>query len=100
MAPRPATPKDATPPAPATQKPVAVFRFGSVSAAVFVEHVTKGDRPVALLNVSLRRAYRDAQDVWQHTHSLRADDLLPAALALMKCYEFVEDARGNDDERR
>ena len=36
----------------------------------------------------------------EHTHSLRASDLLPAALALTKCYEFIADAaNGHDDPR-
>jgi len=96
MAQRPATSQDATPPAPAANHPVAVFRFESVSAAVFVEHVKTGNGTAPILNVSLRRAYRDARDQWQHSHGLRARDLLPAALALMKCYEFVEDAQSRD----
>jgi hypothetical protein len=94
-APRPAH-QDATPSAPAAAKPAAVFRYGSVSAAVFSDVVQKDGRTFTVSSVSLRRAYRDAAGAWQHTHSLRPQDLLPAALALTRAYEHVQDAQGED----
>jgi hypothetical protein len=100
-APRPADTQDATSPAlPKSQQPLAVFRFASVSAAVFSNSVkTKNGQTVDLPTVSLRRAYRDEKGTWQHTHSLRPTDLLPASFALLKCFEFVDDS-GRDEERQ
>lgn len=95
-APRSAETQSAPSPAPATKAPVAVFRFESVSAAVFADPVKTQKASFTLLSVSLRRAYRDEQGAWQHTNSLRASDLLPAALALLKAYEFVADAQSDD----
>lgn len=92
---RPAPQTDATSPAP-TSKPLAVFRFEDVSAAVFPVQLKTERGPVTLLNVSLRKSYKDADGKWQHSHTLHAGDLLPAALALTKAYEFVADAKAKN----
>ena len=78
--------KDETPPA----SPVATFRFGQVSAAVFADKLKLPSGMTATLsNVSLRRSYRNAAGSWEHTHSLRVADLLPAAFVLTKCADFI-----------
>jgi hypothetical protein len=92
---RPAPQTDATSPAPAT-KPLAVFRFEDVSAAVFPFHLKTQRGPVTVLNVSVRKSYKDADGKWQHSHSLGTGDLLPAALALQKAYEFASDAKAKN----
>jgi hypothetical protein len=94
---RPASTKDAANGA----APVGSFRFGSVSAAVFTNRVTtQGGKTLDVFNVSLRRSYRNAGGEWEHTHTLRTADLLPAAYALLKCYDFIAEANGSDDEER
>lgn len=95
QSPRPAPTKDATPPAgEPRQQPLAVFRFESVSAAVFADSVKTAKGTIPSSAVSVRRSYRDEDGTWQHTHTLRAGDLLPAAFALMKAYDFIADAEG------
>jgi hypothetical protein len=87
-APRPAS-KDVTPPA----KPVATFRYGNVSAAIFANHATTQDgRTFDVLNVSLRRSFKRADGTWGHVETLRQDDLLPASHALVQCYEYLSAA--------
>ncbi len=94
-APRPASPKDATPPA----KPLARFGFQNISAAVFTEQVTDSNgHAFDVFNVSVRRSFKKSDGTYGHTHTLRPSDLLPAALALTKCYEFVCDANASADE--
>lgn len=66
-------------------EPTIAFRFGRVSAAVFSETTKTG----TAMHVSLRRSYRDADGAWQHTNVLQPADLLPAALALTRCYEHI-----------
>ena len=87
-APRPAEAKGVTPPAN-TNRPLASFRFGSVSAAIFAEEIQKDGKLLTLPHVSLERSYRDPQGAWHYTHSLRTDDLLFGSFALAKCYEFL-----------
>ena len=95
---RPAKTQDATSSAN-SNRPLASFRFGSVSAAVFTQEVTIDGKTVSLPHVSLERAYRDSQGKWHYTHSLRTSDLLLAGFALMKCYEFLAD-RDTEREQR
>lgn len=97
-APRPATRKDATPPATPAQKPIAVLRFGTVSAAIFANQVQTGSGPVTLRSVSLRRAYKDEQGALKFTHSLRSQDLLLASYALLKCFDLIEGEHTADDQ--
>jgi hypothetical protein len=86
---RPAETQDATSPA----QPVATVRYGDVSAAIFAELVRlPSGTEVTTHRVSLRRSYRDRQtDEWKHTHLLGDSDLLPAAEALRKCFEIIEE---------
>jgi len=95
---RPPAPKDEAASAPAT-KPVAIFKFGSVSAAVFADEVKTAKGTATVHNVSLRRSYQDAQKAWHSTHTLRPRDLLPASFALLKCYEFIAGASDDEEER-
>ena len=70
--------------------PVVSYQYGRVSAAVFANAVkTKDGRILDIPRLDLRRSYRNAKGDWESTHSLGVSDLLPAALALMKCYEHL-----------
>ena len=90
----PASNQDATSPAAPSAKPLAWVRFDNVRAAIFGETVkTATGKEIVMHNVSLRVAFRDKNGDWKHTHTLRQADLLPAAEALRKCYQMIEDRR-------
>ena len=72
-----------------TNKPEATFRFGNISAAVFRVETKHG----SMLSVSLDRSYKDAAGDWHHTNTLTHSDLLPAAFALTKCFEYIASAK-------
>lgn len=75
--------------ATSSAEPAFAARFGSVSAAVFARQAkTKAGKSFETFYVSVRRSYR-VEGEWRQTASLTPSDLLPAALALQKCYEFV-----------
>ncbi|MDA1016753.1 MAG: hypothetical protein O3A00_20135 [Planctomycetota bacterium] len=82
-APRPAK-SDAT----SSAEPIATFRFGDVSAAIFADVVAlQNGKSFTRHNVSLRRSYRDTESSeWKHTNTLSESDLLPAAEALRHCF--------------
>lgn len=91
---RPAENQDVT----SSAKPVATMRYGSISAAVFRNPVkTKSGETVYTYTVSLRRSYQQ-NGKWAQTHTLREDDLLSAAYALDRCYDFIAEARNADLE--
>ncbi len=71
-------------------------RFGNVSAAIFAQPVkTTTGTEITAYNVSLRVAYRDKNGEWKHTHVLSHSDLLPAAEAMRRCYQLIEERRAD-----
>lgn len=87
---------------PATQDattPAAVVRCGTLSGAVLKRLVkAKDGAEFATFQVSLRRSYQDAEGKWQHTQTLREEDLLPAAFTLTRCFERIMAQRGEARE--
>ena len=75
-------------------QPSITFRFENVSAAIYPKerHLPSG-KVVTFHHVSLRRRYCDSDGKWQSSSTLDRVDLLPAAVALQKCYEYIEAAR-------
>ena len=90
QAPRPAK-SDAKSPA----EPIATFRFGDVSAAIFADDIALPDgKSFTRHNVSLRRSYRDSDSgEWKHSNTLSEGDLLPAAEALRHCFHEIAKRR-------
>ena len=81
------------------QKPEMNYRAGAVRAAVWKHtNKTKDGRVFETRKVVLDRAYKDANNQWQHTNSLDMNDVPKAILALSKAYEdAVMKANGNAD---
>ncbi|MFH1590519.1 MAG: hypothetical protein ABIC95_01190 [archaeon] len=65
------------------------FLAGPISASVWVNKVTRDGHEGEYRSVTLQRAYKDKNDQWQHTSSLRVNDLPRASLVLDKAYEFI-----------
>ena len=66
-------------------RPEAEFRINGVKAVVWKNETRNG----AMFNTSLVRVYKDADDIWQETHSLGRDDLLAAAKVLDEAHSFI-----------
>lgn len=93
------SPKATHPASQDATTPAAVVRCGTLSGAVFKRLVKPKDGPeFASFQVSLRRSYQDAEGKWQHTQTLREEDLLPAAFALTRCFERIMIERGEPRE--
>ena len=70
--------------------PVKKFKAGAVSASVWKNQITRKDgNEGTISSVSLQRAYKDKDEKWQHTGSLRIMDLPKAVLLLNKAYEYL-----------
>jgi hypothetical protein len=66
------------------------FRAGAITATVWQnEGKGKDGKPTSYRTVSFERSYKDNNDEWQSTNSLRMNDLPKAALVLTKAYEFI-----------
>ena len=72
------------------KQPLEKIRFGAICATIWRDTYSdsKGHSFVKE-NVVLDRSYKDKKGEWQHTGSLRKEDLLVGALALQRAFEFL-----------
>jgi effector-binding domain-containing protein len=71
-------------------QPEKKFRAGPICATIWSNNnLDKDGKVVAYRSVSFERSYKDKNDSWQTTHSLRLNDLPKAALVLQKAYEYL-----------
>ncbi len=72
------------------QKPEKRFSTGAISASIWKNSgVSKTGEATEFRTVQLQRAYKDKQGQWQHTASMRINDLPKASLVLNKAYEYL-----------
>jgi hypothetical protein len=65
------------------------FRSGAVAATIWANSAVRDNKPVTYRTIALQRSYKDKDDAWQNTDSLRTSDLPRAILVLQKAYEYV-----------
>ncbi len=66
------------------------FRAGAVAATVWSNTgQSKKGEEVSFNTISLERSYKDKNDEWKNTSSMRVNDLPKAALVLKKAYEYL-----------
>ena len=75
------------------------FRAGPIVATVWSnENKTKDGEIVSYKTVSCQRTYKDKNNQWQTTASLRMNDLPKAILVLTKAYEALSLADDSVEE--
>ena len=67
--------------------PVKKIKAGGISIAIWENQSQFNGQEAIFKTVSLQRTYKDKQDQWQHTSSLRVSDIPKAILVLQKAYE-------------
>ena len=66
------------------------FSTGAISATVWKNNgKNKQGETVEFRTISLQRRYKDKEDNWQSTNSLRINDLPRAVLVLNKAYGYI-----------
>ena len=80
-----------------TNKPERHFKFGGVRVSVWRD-VRKGPTGASFetRSVTLDRAYKDSNDEWQNTGSMRENDIPKAILALQKAFAYMTE-KGTDE---
>ncbi len=72
-------------------QPEKKFRAGAVSATIWLNQGQ--NKKTGEINnyrtISIQRGYKDKNDQWQNTNSLRINDLPRAALVLKQAYEYT-----------
>ena len=78
-------------------QPEKKFRAGVISATVWLNQTKnpKGE-PVSYRTISLQRGYKDKNNQWQNTNSLRINDLPKAALMLNQAFEYLVTKQQDD----
>jgi|TARA_B100001971_G_C18175747_1_gene529830 hypothetical protein len=66
------------------------FSTGAICATIWKNNgVRKTGEPTEYRTINIDRRYKDKEDNWQSTNSLRVGDLPKAALVLNKAFEFI-----------
>jgi len=66
------------------------FSTGAISATVWKNTgKSKEGTDVEFRSITLQRRYKDRNDEWQSSNSLRINDLPKASLVLNKAYEYL-----------
>jgi hypothetical protein len=69
--------------------PEAKFKAGAVSATVWKNTGKRDGQAVEFRTISIDRRYRDKNEEWQSTSSMRINDLPKAMVVLQKAYEYL-----------
>jgi hypothetical protein len=69
--------------------PETKFRSGAIAATIWSNETMRDGKKVEYKSVSFERSYKDKNDTWQTTNSLRTTDLPKAILVLSKAYEYL-----------
>jgi len=65
------------------------FRSGAIAATIWSNDAVRDGKKVEYKTVSFERSYKDKNDQWQSTNSLRTADIPKAILVLTKAYEHL-----------
>ena len=82
------------------QRPVAKFRAGQTSAALWQNEITVSGRKVTVLKASVQRRFKDKDGQWKSSGSFSRNEIPLAIFCLQKCFEKIietEIGASNDD---
>ena len=79
-------------------KPVAKFRAGQVTCAVWENQVTVGNQQQTILKASVSRRYRDKSGIWKSSQSFSRNEIPLAIHVLQKAFEAMLEKPAEQDE--
>jgi len=80
-------------------KPMAKFKAGQVSAAVWENEITANGRKVTVLKASVQRRYKDKDGIWKSSQSFSRNEIPLAIYCLQKSFEhIVESSQQEQDD--
>ncbi len=82
----------------AGQKPVAKFRAGQVTAAIWENEITVNGRRTTMLKASVERRFKDKDGQWRSSNSFSRNEIPMAIYCLQKSLEHIIESRKDDDE--
>jgi len=78
-------------------KPVAKFRAGQVSAAIWENEVSVNGRKVTMLKATVERRYKDKDGQWKSSNSFSRNEIPLAVYCLQKSFEKIIGTQQEDD---
>ena len=79
-------------------KPVAKFRAGQVTCAVWENQVTVGNQQQTILKASVSRRYRDKNGIWKSSQSFSRNEIPLAIYVLQKAFEAMLEKPAEQDD--
>ena len=76
------------------QTPIAKFRAGAVSAALWENDIDVKGRTITILKATVQRRYKDKDDNWQSSGSFSRNEIPLAIYCLQKCFEKIIEKQG------
>ncbi len=80
-------------------QPETSFKVGAVRAAIFRNTMQRGTKTINIGKVILEVRYRDKDGQWKSTHSMSANELPKAILALQKAYEYLMTKKSDESQQ-
>ena len=81
----------------AGQRPVAKFRVGQVSAAIWENEITVNGRKVTMLKATVERRFKDKDGQWKSSNSFSRNEIPLAIYCLQKSFEHIIGAQQDED---
>ena len=79
-------------------KPVAKFRAGQVTCAVWENQITVGNRQQTIWKASVSRRYQDKSGSWKSSQSFSRNEIPLAIHVLQKAFEAMLEKPAEQDE--
>ena len=77
-------------------KPVAKFRAGPVSAAIWENEITVNGKKTVILKASVERRFKDKDGQWKSSTSFGRNEIPLAVYCLQKSFEHIIGAEKDD----
>jgi hypothetical protein len=82
----------------AGQKPVAKFRAGQVSAAIWENEIqARNGGTATMLKATVQRRYKGADGTWKSTTSFSRNEIPLAVYCLQKSFEHIIESKKEED---
>jgi len=79
-------------------KPVAKFKAGQISSALWENEITVNGKKVTMLKASVQRRYKDSKDgQWKSSGSFSRNEIPLAIYCLEKSFEHMIEGNKDDD---
>jgi hypothetical protein len=78
-------------------KPIAKFRAGQVSCALWENQATIDGRIVTVLKATIERRYRDAGGSWKSSNSFGRNEIPLAVHCLQKAFDHIVEKQADEE---